>query len=132
MEAEFSVDSRVENEYEVNSPPKDDSRQSCSDVPTSFKLPASTRCMTIIPELQWKIFQLVHDAPADSMGNRTLLALALTCKSFSGLALDLLWRDLDNFLPLVKCLPQGLWKWAGHKLVSQAFAHIVIPIHSIC
>ncbi|KIK43336.1 hypothetical protein CY34DRAFT_81982 [Suillus luteus UH-Slu-Lm8-n1] len=54
------------------------------------------------------------------MGNRTLLALALTCKSFSGPALDLLWQDLDNFSPLVKCLPQGLCKWAGYKFVSQA------------
>lgn len=134
METEFSVDCRVENDYEVHSPPKARSGQSCSDVPTSFKLPlaASTRCMTIIPELRWKIFQLVHDGPADSMGNRTLLALALTCKSFSGPALDLLWQDLDNFLPLVECLPQGLWKWTGHNMVSQAFAHIVIPIHSIC
>ncbi|KAG1760306.1 hypothetical protein EDD22DRAFT_84460 [Suillus occidentalis] len=119
MEVEFSVHSRVENEYEVNSLQKAHSGQKCGDVPTSFKLPASTRCMTIIPELRWKIFQLVHDAPADSMGNRTLLALALTCKSFSGPALDLLWQDLDNFSPLVKCLPQGLCKWTGYKFEFQ-------------
>jgi hypothetical protein len=137
MEAEFSVDS-VENEYAVNSPQKAHSGQRCSDVPTSFKLSASTRCMTIIPELRWKIFQLVHDTPADSMGsrtmrNRTLLALALTCKSFSGPALDLLWQDLDSFLPLVRCLSENLWQWnSSLKLVSQAFAHTVIQIRSIC
>ncbi|KAG2036393.1 hypothetical protein BDR03DRAFT_959938 [Suillus americanus] len=111
MEAKFSVEN-VENQHKANSPQKAYSGQICSDVPTSaLNLPASTRCMVIIPELRWKIFQLVHDTPADSMGNKTLLALALTCKSFSGLALDLLWQNLDGFEPLIRCLPQSLWGW---------------------
>ncbi|KAG1781197.1 hypothetical protein EV702DRAFT_1193380 [Suillus placidus] len=117
MEAEFSVESGVGNEHEINSPQMAHSGRRCSGVPTPFKLPASTRCMTIIPELRWKIFQLVHGTPADSMGNKTLLALALTCKSFSGPALDLLWQNLEGFELLIRCLPQSLWKWEGRKLV---------------
>ncbi|KAG1791798.1 uncharacterized protein BJ212DRAFT_1293645 [Suillus subaureus] len=54
---------------------------------------------------------------------KTLLALALTCKSFTEPALDLLWRHLDRLEPLIRCLPQSLWKWNWKKLVSQALAH---------
>ncbi|KAG2343418.1 hypothetical protein BDR05DRAFT_962946, partial [Suillus weaverae] len=107
----------VGNEHEANSPQMAHSGRRCSDAPTSFKLPASTRCMTIIPELRWKIFQLVHGTPADSMGNKTLLALALTCKSFSGPALDLLWQNLEGIERLIRCLPQSLWKLDKQKLV---------------
>ncbi|KAG2144471.1 hypothetical protein DEU56DRAFT_789738 [Suillus clintonianus] len=82
-------------------------------------LPASTLCISIIPELQWKIFQLVHAAPENYSRKKTLLALALTCKSFTGPALKLLWRNLSGFAPLIKCLPQSLWKQVGRKLEFQ-------------
>ncbi|KAG2156865.1 uncharacterized protein EDB93DRAFT_1126036 [Suillus bovinus] len=47
------------------------------------------------------------------------MTLALTCKSFSGPALDLLWRDLRGVEPLIKCLPQSLWKQDKKKLEFQ-------------
>jgi len=76
-------------------------------------------------ELRWKIFQLVN---LEFSRKKTLLALALTCKSFTGPALDLLWRKLDGLDPLIRCLPPTLWKLekqkAGLKLVSQILAHI--------
>ncbi|OAX38264.1 hypothetical protein K503DRAFT_818195 [Rhizopogon vinicolor AM-OR11-026] len=53
----------------------------------------------------------------------TLLALALTCESFTGPALDLLWRELDGLDPLIRCLPQSLWKLDKQQLVSQVLAH---------
>ncbi|KAG2156864.1 uncharacterized protein EDB93DRAFT_1200816 [Suillus bovinus] len=74
-------------------------------------LPASTRCITI-PELRWIIIDLVQEI-------NTLMALALTCKSFSGPALDILWRHLDGFERLIKCLPQSLWKRDKNKLEFQ-------------
>jgi hypothetical protein len=81
-----------------------------------------------ISELRWKIFQLVD---LGFSRNKTLLALALTCKSFTGPALDLLWRELDGLDPLIRCLPPTLWKlerreaWGVSELVSQTLAHIL-------
>ncbi|KAJ8592381.1 hypothetical protein M405DRAFT_931524 [Rhizopogon salebrosus TDB-379] len=60
-----------------------------------------------IPELRREIFQLVD---RKELRKKTLLALAVTCKSFTGPALDLLWRELDSFAPLIRCLPPSLWK----------------------
>ena len=86
--------------------------------------PASARTMSI-SELRWKIFQLVD---LEFSRRKTLLALALTCKSFTGPALDLVWRELIGLGPLIRCLPPTLWKLekekAGLKLVSQILAHI--------
>ncbi|KAG2343031.1 hypothetical protein BDR05DRAFT_963419 [Suillus weaverae] len=96
-------------------------------------LPASTRCI-MIAELRWNIFDLV--APLVSTVGRlpkferrmefklafvrkTLLALALTCKSFTGPALDILWRHLGGLEPLIRCLPQSLWKQDDKKLEFQ-------------
>jgi len=87
---------------------------------------ASARTMSI-SELRWKIFQLIDLGPS---GNKTLLALALTCESFTGPALDLLWRELDGLDPLIRCLPPTLWKLERREaqgvseLVSQTLAHI--------
>ncbi|KAG1837625.1 hypothetical protein DFJ58DRAFT_620385, partial [Suillus subalutaceus] len=73
------------------------------------------RCISGLPELRCTIFQLVHDAQSDNykarrIGNKTLVALALTCKSFTEPALKLLWQDLPGLAPLIKCLPRSLWK----------------------
>ncbi|KAG2155543.1 hypothetical protein DEU56DRAFT_313499 [Suillus clintonianus] len=120
MEAQSSVES-VEDQCDIVTYSRQEAhdRQSDSDVPTT-SLSASTRCM-IIPDLQWKIFQLIHhdDAFMEHSRNKTLLALALTCKSFTGLALDLLWQDLSGLSPLIRCLPSSLWKHVKKKLEFQ-------------
>ncbi|KAG1748306.1 uncharacterized protein EDB91DRAFT_1245016 [Suillus paluster] len=54
-----------------------------------------------------------------SARNKTLLALALTCKSFTEPALDLLWQYLRGLAPLIRCLPQSLWKMNAQKLEFQ-------------
>jgi len=69
-----------------------------------------------ILELQLNIFELVNIDPARK---KILLALALTCTSFTGVALDLLWRHLDNVTPLIRCLPPSLWEIHGQELVSE-------------
>ncbi|KAG1745160.1 hypothetical protein EDB19DRAFT_1692699 [Suillus lakei] len=119
MEAEYSVDP-VDSQRDTYSYQLKEAHmmgQRDSDVPTS--LPASTCCMIVISELQWKIFQLVHDTFTWGWRNKTLLALALTCKSFTGPALDLLWQDLHGLAPLIRCLPQSLWKLVPRKLEFQ-------------
>ena len=36
------------------------------------------------------------------------VALARVCKSFSEIALDILWRDIDDLKPFLACLPVDL------------------------
>ncbi|THH28300.1 hypothetical protein EUX98_g5884, partial [Antrodiella citrinella] len=45
-------------------------------------------------------------------GRRTLSRLARTCKAFKEPALNVLWRDLDSFVPLLSLFPNGLMKRA--------------------
>ncbi|KAG2069539.1 hypothetical protein BDR04DRAFT_1101412 [Suillus decipiens] len=105
----------------------------CGSSISSF-LPTSARCI-MISELRWKIFEqiappdmpvvrllelgkVIKDFELKSM-RKALLAPALTCKSFAGPALDLLWRHLGGVEPLIRCLPQSLWKKDGEKLEFQ-------------
>ena len=46
---------------------------------------------------------LYHDA------NSYLVALARTCKTFKEPALDMIWAELSNLTPLVRCLPGTSW-----------------------
>ncbi|KAF9232048.1 hypothetical protein BU15DRAFT_55452 [Melanogaster broomeanus] len=41
--------------------------------------------------------------------NPTLAALARTCRAFKEPALDMLWFELDDLSPLVRCLPRDSW-----------------------
>ncbi|OAX42308.1 hypothetical protein K503DRAFT_863139 [Rhizopogon vinicolor AM-OR11-026] len=84
---------------------------------TAPSLLASARTMSI-SELRWKFFQLVNLWEPDAR-KKTLLALALTCESFSGPALDLLWQELDELGPLIRCLPSSLWKLDEQELEFQ-------------
>ncbi|KAJ8592392.1 hypothetical protein M405DRAFT_51924, partial [Rhizopogon salebrosus TDB-379] len=101
MDAEGSLQRLVQGEHETHS----HQGRRDSDI-TTPSLPASARTMSI-SELRQAIFQLVDRKHSRK---KTLLALAVTCKSFTGPALDLLWRELDLFAPLIRCLPPGLWK----------------------
>lgn len=58
-----------------------------------------------IPELATIICRFCQDEnPAD------LVAVAATCRGMYGPAMDLIWRELDDFSPLIKCLPQKHWR----------------------
>ncbi|KAG1748242.1 uncharacterized protein EDB91DRAFT_1112875 [Suillus paluster] len=91
----------------------------------------------MIPEFLWKFFGLVAppNMPVSTAKRlsqhswtmnwefmfmrKSLLVLALTCKSFTEPALDLLWRHLGGLDPLIRCLPQSLWKEDKNKLQFQ-------------
>ncbi|KAG1876396.1 hypothetical protein F4604DRAFT_696609 [Suillus subluteus] len=111
MEVEYSLNSD-DSQCETCSHQEAHIGQEENDVPPSSSLPASTRLIGIF-ELRWKIFQLVHGTFTEVSKNKTLLTLALTCKLFTGPALDLLWQDLRGLAPLIRCLPQSLWKVTG-------------------
>jgi hypothetical protein len=111
MDVEGSLQRLVQGEHETHSHQK--RRDIDSDITPS--LPAFARTMSIL-ELRQEIFQLVD---RDLSRKKTLLALAVTCKSFTEPALDLLWRELDLFSPLIRCLPPSLWKLDKLELVSK-------------
>ncbi|KAF5346541.1 hypothetical protein D9756_010030 [Leucocoprinus leucothites] len=46
-----------------------------------------------------------------------LLALACTSRSWSSAALDCLWYEIRGMEPLIRCMPQDLWKSDGGRLI---------------
>jgi hypothetical protein len=56
-----------------------------------------------------KLLECILESPG---GKRSLARLARTCKAFKEPALDVLWRDLDSFVPLLTLLPNTLLKRA--------------------
>jgi len=95
------------------------------DAAITLSLPASSRAMGVL-ELQLTVFHLVDISPERK---KTLLALALTCTSFTGMALDLLWKNLDDVTPLVRCLPRSLWTILKRELVRSSFVLENMPIY---
>ncbi|TFL04343.1 hypothetical protein BDV98DRAFT_313912 [Pterulicium gracile] len=63
------------------------------------------RALTV-PELLMTIFEeLDCDVSNRKQGHATLAACARTCKSVSNIALGVLWRQQNGFVPLLCCLP---------------------------
>ncbi|KAH8099394.1 hypothetical protein BXZ70DRAFT_1000914 [Cristinia sonorae] len=56
-----------------------------------------------------KLLEYIVDSPN---GRRSLARLARTCKAFKEPALNVLWRDLDSFVPLLSLFPNGLMRRA--------------------
>lgn len=55
--------------------------------------------------------------PPFRYANVHLAALARTCRTFKEPALDMIWAELDDLTPLVRCLPKASWIKVEH--VSQ-------------
>ena len=65
-----------------------------------------------------KLLEIIQETPN---GSRTVARLARTCKGFSDPAMDVLWNELDSFLPLIGLFPAYIMKKArrpGLGLVS--------------
>ena len=56
-----------------------------------------------------KLLEVIKDTPS---GSRTLAWLARMCKSFNEPAMDVLWNELDSFLPLIGLFPGYIMKRA--------------------
>ncbi|KAJ6602420.1 hypothetical protein DFH09DRAFT_899851 [Mycena vulgaris] len=57
-----------------------------------------------------EIFRMICQNLLDSSAKRSLAALARTCRSFEGAALDLLWLEQTSLEPLILfCMPLDLW-----------------------
>ncbi|KAJ7633549.1 hypothetical protein DFH06DRAFT_1139886 [Mycena polygramma] len=73
-------------------------------------------CALQIPELVELIAEQLGDSPSQrsswhvpKSSRRDLSALARTSKSFLDSALDVLWRNQDTLLNLLRCMPADLW-----------------------
>lgn len=56
-----------------------------------------------------RLLECILESPG---GRRALARLARTCKAFRDPVLDVLWRDLDSFVPLLTLFPNTLLKRA--------------------
>ncbi|KAG1738988.1 hypothetical protein EDB19DRAFT_1852109 [Suillus lakei] len=60
-------------------------------------------------EILLHIFTInIQDCKLGSSPRATLAALARTCRHFKEPALDILWKDIIGFKPLISCLPEGV------------------------
>ena len=41
---------------------------------------------------------------------KTIFTFSLTCKAACGFALDALWYKMSSLVPLLKCLPDDVWR----------------------
>lgn len=55
------------------------------------------------------IFGTVRDDPS-RVASQTLIALAVTCRAFHDVALDILWFKQTSLVPLLKILSHSFWK----------------------
>ncbi|KAJ6460987.1 hypothetical protein C8R45DRAFT_1081006 [Mycena sanguinolenta] len=66
------------------------------------------------------------------LGRGELAALARTCKTFCDPALDILWREQETLVNLLKCLPSHLWKEEIEQTSSTDTERTFSIIGSIC
>jgi hypothetical protein len=59
-------------------------------------------------EVLTDIFAAICEGSSKSFCLRTFAALARTCRRFKEPALNALWKDMDDFMPLVLCLPEDV------------------------
>ena len=69
-----------------------------------------------------EIVRLLACDLAASGAKATAVALACCSKSFETPVLDMLWETQDRLTPLLKCLPQEIWKEEGGIFVS----HVIV------
>jgi hypothetical protein len=76
-------------------------------------------------EILLHIFTIIHEIKnprawdSANINRATIAALARTCRTFKDPALDVLWKDINGFKPLLLCLPEGLIRREGKgRLVS--------------
>ena len=99
-------------------PAKDRHRRTSRITPQRARFPAVFNNI----ETASKLLEAILDSPG---GRRSLSRLSRTCKALSGLALNILWRELDSLIPLIGLFPAHLHKKSrkpGLGLVSASHA----------
>ena len=68
----------------------------------------------LIPEILHAVCAYATDA--------TLVSLARSCKVFHEVAIQVLWDELRDLSPLIKCLPEDAWTVDQEHVVSEQSA----------
>ena len=83
------------------------------------------------PEATAKLLETILESQG---GRRALARLARTCKAFKEPALDMLWKDLNSFIPLITLFPGTALKRARRPdlgLVSTSFSAYMAFLHHV-
>ncbi|KAJ7186816.1 hypothetical protein C8R46DRAFT_280310 [Mycena filopes] len=56
-----------------------------------------------------EVFHMMCQHLVESSNLGSLAALAVTCKAFEAIALDVLWLEQTSLVPLGRCMPSTLW-----------------------
>jgi len=59
-------------------------------------------------EILTEIFAAIYEKNSWTSPLPTFAALARTCRRFKEPALNALWKDMDDFMPLILCLPEDV------------------------
>ncbi|KAJ6453392.1 hypothetical protein C8R45DRAFT_1083115 [Mycena sanguinolenta] len=88
----------------------------------------SAQALTPTMHLAWDISELV-DLICESSSQASLAALAQTSSLFREPALDVLWREMDSPIPLLKCFPPDSWEIStlDKQPFSFAFIRVIRP-----
>jgi len=69
-------------------------------------------------EILTDIFAAIYEEGIRKSPLPTFAALARTCRRFKEPALNALWKDMDDFMPLILCLPEDVRKRSRTQWVS--------------
>lgn len=93
------------------------------------------RCLEV-QELFQEIVEYVLEEPSTVQpgdDRKSVANVALACRAFYGGATDVLWSNLDNLFPLIKCMPKDLWE---EEVVREEFGGprhtLVCSVNEIC
>jgi len=59
-------------------------------------------------EILVDIFAAIYEVGFKKKSLRTFATLARTCRRFKEPALNALWKDMEDFTPLILCLPEDV------------------------
>lgn len=86
----------------------------------------------LVQEILIVIFESVPTVPSSHptdvrVLHRTLIALACTCRAFTDVALDILWRDPPSLATLIQCMPVDVWSITANvtpeRYISEGLRH---------
>lgn len=84
-------------------------------------------CLSIL-DILGIIFEIIVEEPKSEP--KTIFALVCTCSTFQETALNILWRTIPSFIPLIECLSPDAWEYVndtnGLKVLVRIFYILIV------